>query len=190
VQWCRKQKIELNSLVIKNDLVLQSNARVRCHDFIDSRNYRWDQKPVILIVLATSGHCSPGIQSEPSQYRINGWVGCENDRRVGNKTGTRVEQPSRFADGSHARRNVPTPALIGLRNILGSRGYRLELTCSKPEEPHKGTSIMRKNLSIALTLLVLVGIAPLLGACNTTAGVGRDISDGGHVITHDANVAK
>lgn len=49
---------------------------------------------------------------------------------------------------------------------------------------------MRRNLSIALTLLVLVGIAPLLGACNTAAGVGRDISDSGHVITHDANTAK
>jgi entericidin B len=101
-----------------------------------------------------------------------------------------LKQPSRFADESHARRNVPTPALIGLRTIQGSRGYHLELTCSKPEEVHKGTSIMRRNLSIALTLLVLVGIAPLLGACNTTAGVGRDISDGGHVITHDANAAK
>jgi predicted small secreted protein len=48
---------------------------------------------------------------------------------------------------------------------------------------------MRKNLSIALTLLALIGVAPLLGACNTTAGVGRDISDGGHAITHDANSA-
>jgi predicted small secreted protein len=46
---------------------------------------------------------------------------------------------------------------------------------------------MRKNISIALTLLALIGVAPLLAACNTTAGVGRDISDGGHVITHDAN---
>jgi predicted small secreted protein len=55
---------------------------------------------------------------------------------------------------------------------------------------HEGIFIMRKNLSIALTFLALVGIAPLLGACNTTAGVGRDISDGGHVITHDANAAK
>jgi predicted small secreted protein len=54
----------------------------------------------------------------------------------------------------------------------------------------EGTFIMRKNRSIALTLLVLVGIAPLLGACNTTAGAGRDISDAGHVITHDANTAK
>jgi entericidin B len=49
---------------------------------------------------------------------------------------------------------------------------------------------MRKNFSIALTLLALIGIAPLLGACNTTAGAGRDISDGGHMITHDANAAK
>lgn len=49
---------------------------------------------------------------------------------------------------------------------------------------------MRKNRSIVLTLLILVGIAPLLGACNTTAGAGRDISDAGHVITHDANSAK
>jgi predicted small secreted protein len=54
----------------------------------------------------------------------------------------------------------------------------------------KGTIIMRKNRSIALTLLILVGIAPLLGACNTTAGAGRDISDAGHVITHDANTTR
>jgi len=49
---------------------------------------------------------------------------------------------------------------------------------------------MRKNRSIALTLLILVGIAPLLGACNTTAGAGRDISDAGHTITHDANTTR
>lgn len=46
---------------------------------------------------------------------------------------------------------------------------------------------MRKNLSIALTLLALIGIAPLLGACNTTAGAGEDISAGGHAITHAAD---
>jgi predicted small secreted protein len=46
---------------------------------------------------------------------------------------------------------------------------------------------MRKNLSIVLTLLLLTAASPLLGACHTTAGVGRDISDGGHVITHDAD---
>ena len=46
---------------------------------------------------------------------------------------------------------------------------------------------MRRNLSIAFAVLALIGLAPLLGACNTTAGLGRDISDGGHVITHDAD---
>jgi predicted small secreted protein len=46
---------------------------------------------------------------------------------------------------------------------------------------------MRKNLSIALTLLALVGIAPILAACNTTAGAGKDISAGGHAITRGAD---
>ena len=46
---------------------------------------------------------------------------------------------------------------------------------------------MRNNLSIALTLLVLIAMAPLLGACHTTAGAGEDISATGHAITHDAN---
>lgn len=48
---------------------------------------------------------------------------------------------------------------------------------------------MRTNLSIALTLLVLLAAAPLLGACHTTAGAGEDISATGHVITHTADKA-
>jgi predicted small secreted protein len=46
---------------------------------------------------------------------------------------------------------------------------------------------MRKNFSIALTLLALIGIAPMLAACNTTAGAGQDLSAGGHAITHEAH---
>ena len=42
---------------------------------------------------------------------------------------------------------------------------------------------MRKNLSIALTLLALIGAVPLLGACHTTAGAGKDLSATGHVLT-------
>ena len=45
---------------------------------------------------------------------------------------------------------------------------------------------MRKNLSIAVTLLVLIGAAPLLGACQTTAGAGEDISAGGKALTNSA----
>jgi predicted small secreted protein len=45
---------------------------------------------------------------------------------------------------------------------------------------------MRQNLSIVLTLLVLLAASPLLGACQTTAGVGEDISSGGHALTNSA----
>jgi len=58
---------------------------------------------------------------------------------------------------------------------------------SSAEQYTKRTIAMRRNLSIAFTLLLLLGIAPLLGACHTTAGAGQDISATGHAITHDAN---
>ena len=45
---------------------------------------------------------------------------------------------------------------------------------------------MRKNLSIALTLLALIGIAPMLAACHTTAGAGEDLSSGGKALTNSA----
>lgn len=45
---------------------------------------------------------------------------------------------------------------------------------------------MRRNMSLAFTLLALLGVAPLLGACHTTAGAGQDISATGHVLTNDA----
>ena len=35
---------------------------------------------------------------------------------------------------------------------------------------------MRTKLSVVLTLFILMGAAPLLGACHTTAGAGEDIS--------------
>ncbi len=46
---------------------------------------------------------------------------------------------------------------------------------------------MRKIFPIVLTLLILVGAAPLLGACHTTAGAGEDISATGHAITNSAD---
>lgn len=50
----------------------------------------------------------------------------------------------------------------------------------------EGSSIMRKYLSIVLTLLALVGAAPLLAACHTTAGAGEDLSATGHAVTNSA----
>ena len=45
---------------------------------------------------------------------------------------------------------------------------------------------MRNDLSIALTLLVMLAATSLLGACQTTAGAGKDISAGGHALTQSA----
>jgi len=45
---------------------------------------------------------------------------------------------------------------------------------------------MRKTLSMTLTLLMLIGAVPLLGACHTTAGAGEDISATGNAITDSA----
>jgi predicted small secreted protein len=50
----------------------------------------------------------------------------------------------------------------------------------------KRITTMRKNLSIALTLLALIAAAPILSACQTTAGAGEDISAGGKALTHSA----
>lgn len=46
---------------------------------------------------------------------------------------------------------------------------------------------MRKIFPIALAFIVLIGVAPLLGACHTTAGAGEDISATGHAITNSAD---
>jgi predicted small secreted protein len=48
------------------------------------------------------------------------------------------------------------------------------------------TTITHKNLSIALMLRALLAASPLLGACQTTAGAGEDISAGGHALTNSA----
>jgi len=45
---------------------------------------------------------------------------------------------------------------------------------------------MMHKLSIVLTLLALIGATPLLAACQTTAGVGRDLSNGGNALTNSA----
>jgi predicted small secreted protein len=44
-----------------------------------------------------------------------------------------------------------------------------------------------RTMMLAGTLLLLLGAAPLLGACNTTAGAGKDISKTGAAIERSAN---
>jgi predicted small secreted protein len=43
-----------------------------------------------------------------------------------------------------------------------------------------------RSFSLALTLLALVSATPLLSACQTTAGVGQDLSNGGRALTNSA----
>jgi len=50
---------------------------------------------------------------------------------------------------------------------------------------------MRHTLAVAcLSLFVLVGASALLTACDTAAGFGRDVSNGGRVIERTAERAK
>ncbi len=44
-----------------------------------------------------------------------------------------------------------------------------------------------KSIRLAATFAVLLAAAPLLSACHTTAGVGQDISQGGHALTNSAD---
>ena len=46
---------------------------------------------------------------------------------------------------------------------------------------------MPKTFRLALTLVTLIGVAPVLSACHTTAGVGQDLSQGGHALSNSAN---
>ncbi len=45
---------------------------------------------------------------------------------------------------------------------------------------------MNTKYAIVTALLILIAAAPLLGACQTTAGAGEDISAGGHALTNSA----
>ena len=50
---------------------------------------------------------------------------------------------------------------------------------------------MRKNIAMAfLSLFVLSGAAALLSACNTTEGIGRDMSAAGRAVTGTAQETK
>ena len=44
----------------------------------------------------------------------------------------------------------------------------------------------KKPMIFALTLLALLGAAPALTACHTTAGAGKDISNAGQAIERSA----
>jgi predicted small secreted protein len=46
---------------------------------------------------------------------------------------------------------------------------------------------MLKSLRFVLMLTVSVGALSFLAACHTTAGLGQDVSQGGHALSNAAN---
>jgi predicted small secreted protein len=46
---------------------------------------------------------------------------------------------------------------------------------------------MAQSFRLTLILATLLGVAPMLSACHTTAGFGQDVSQGGHALTNSAN---
>jgi predicted small secreted protein len=51
-------------------------------------------------------------------------------------------------------------------------------------------ALCRGVARMLLAVMLLAGASVLLSACNTTAGAGRDVSDVGHAVTHDAEQSK
>jgi predicted small secreted protein len=49
---------------------------------------------------------------------------------------------------------------------------------------------LARAASVAVVATMAFGTAGMLAGCNTTAGVGKDISSGGHWITNQANEDK
>jgi predicted small secreted protein len=103
---------------------------------------------------------------------------------AGQKAGCRVTRLApRFSLIRHQK------ARACLRHSAGARPESVLHSCwpvAATRRHKKKDLIMRTKLSIALTLFILIGAAPLLGACNTAAGAGEDISATGHAITHSA----
>jgi predicted small secreted protein len=88
-------------------------------------------------------------------------------------------------------------ANMALPQRCGGRKMATAATASKADPDRQARSTtnrfrtkepsMRRQLMVILfSLLVLSGAAPLLSACNTTAGAGEDISSAGHAITGSA----
>lgn len=71
--------------------------------------------------------------------------------------------------------------------VVWQRTNRLVPVCDELEER---TWYHAQECLITLALLLLIAAAPLLGACNTTAGAGQDLSATGHAITNSAEQHK
>jgi entericidin B len=66
-----------------------------------------------------------------------------------------------------------------------------KIALQKQETLMRYFSCLRANVAgTILSVLALVGAAVALSACNTTAGVGQDVSAAGHAVTNSAEKVK
>jgi predicted small secreted protein len=54
-------------------------------------------------------------------------------------------------------------------------------------DAHKEVNRMTKPFRLVVAFAALIVLAPALSACHTTAGVGEDLSQGGHALSNSAN---
>ena len=73
--------------------------------------------------------------------------------------------------------------MVGRQVSLGS----LHTNETDLRQLKKGDYLHTRTTSLVLGLLALLSVAPLLGACHTTAGAGEDISKAGQAIERSAN---
>jgi predicted small secreted protein len=71
-------------------------------------------------------------------------------------------------------------------NPIWERASACSLSVTDPETRTIGNTMFKGSTLLTLALIALLGAAPLLGACNTTAGAGKDISKVGDKIEDEA----
>jgi len=70
-------------------------------------------------------------------------------------------------------------------NPIWERASACSLSVTDPP-PTRGNTMCKRTTILTLSLIALLGAAPLLGACHTTAGAGKDISKTGQAIEKEA----
>jgi predicted small secreted protein len=71
----------------------------------------------------------------------------------------------------------------------------IQIKCTAEHQDYRAKAerifLMCRSLAIVLlNLVVLTSAAAMLSACNTTAGVGQDVSAAGHAVTNSAEKVK
>jgi predicted small secreted protein len=68
--------------------------------------------------------------------------------------------------------------------------YRRERAGGECHDVREVISMRKNKIAAAVTLITLLAAAPLLSACNTTAGAGHDLSNAGKAIENSADKAQ